>query len=88
MNSDAGFMKEGVIYGYLVTNLSYKQIRSAMKFKTTVEPWLNENIGEFDKDWFVEIDKSYDDLRLQFPDPDTETWFNLAWMQRSREDDV
>lgn len=77
-----------IIYGYPIKELSYKQLKTAMKFKITVEPWLIDNVGEFNKDWFVEIDKSYDDLRLQFPDPDTETWFHLAWMQRNHDDDI
>ena len=72
------------IYGYKIDELSYKQVMSALKFQTTVEPWLNENVGEFNKDWFVEIDKSHNDLRLQFSDPDTQTWFSLAWMQREK----
>lgn len=75
---------EGTLYGYKVDELSYKQVKSALKFKNTVEPWLNDNIGEFGKEWFVELDKSSDDFRLQFPDQETETWFTLAWMQRER----
>lgn len=86
MSSDTKIPR--VIYGYVFSDLSYKQAMSALRFQKTVEPWLVENIGEFGKTWTVEIDKEYDDLRLQFPDQATETWFQLAWMQRGDKGEV
>ena len=73
------------IYGIPKQDLSYRQFKFATMFAVKVEPWLNENIGVFNVDWFVEADKSADSLRLQFKDDSTETYFKLAWMARDHD---
>lgn len=74
--------QDGKVYGIPIEELSYRQARLAIDFSINTHPWLLENIGEFGTDWFVEPDKEYDSLRLQFKDSETETYFKLAWMQR------
>lgn len=76
----------GKIYGIPVEELSYNQAKLAIRFAAKTEPWLNENIGSFGKDWFVEQDKQYDSLRLNFKDEETEMYFKLAWMQRDHDE--
>ena len=73
------------VYGIPVEEMSYKQAQAAWKFAMKTQPWLEENIGKFGEDWFVEIDKEFDSLRLQFKDTETEAYFKLAWMQRDHE---
>jgi len=75
-----------VLYGIPITNMSDQQIYKAMNFSMTVEPWLNANIGEFGKDWFVELDKEFNSLRLYFKDNETEVYFKLAWLHGAKED--
>ena len=70
------------IYDIPITELSYNQGKLIYEFAKKTQPWLEENIGEFGKDWFVEIDREYDSLRLKFNDIQSETFFKLAFMGR------
>lgn len=74
-------------FGIHESELSYRQLWLAIEFIKKTQPWLEENIGDFNKDWFVEIDNSVDSLRLSFKDDETETYFKLSWMQMNHEDD-
>lgn len=76
-----------IIYGLSSEDLSYNQRMVARLFSERVEPWLNENLGRFGEEWFVEIDKEHDSLRLQFNDIETETWFKLAWIHGAKEEE-
>jgi hypothetical protein len=58
-----------------------QQIMKAIKFNLRTQPWLEENIGEFGIDWFVQLDKEEDSLRLLFKNETDEVTFKLAWMQ-------
>jgi hypothetical protein len=69
-------------YGYHYSELSYKQIMAAYNFEAKVQPWLEENIGKFNENWFVEVDKEFDSLRITFDTPENEMYFKLGWMQR------
>lgn len=73
---------DGKIYGIPISELTYNQGKRVFEFSTKTQPWLEENIGKFGEEWFVEIDKEYDSLRLQFKDGETAAYFKLAWMQR------
>ena len=77
--------KDGKVYGIAVGDLSYKQGMAVIRFAATTHEWLEGNIGEFGKEWFVELDREFDSLRLKFKDSETETYFKLAWMQREHE---
>ena len=77
--------KDGKVYGIPIDDLSYNQGMAVIRFASTTQEWIEDNIGEFGKDWFVEIDREYDSLRLQFKDDATETYFKLAWMQRDHD---
>lgn len=79
--------KDGKMYGIPIEELSYKQARAAYVFAIKTQPWLEENIGKLGVEWFVEVDREFDSLRLQFKDEETETYFKLAWMQRDHESD-
>lgn len=74
-------------FGYAESELSYRQLSLAIEFMKKTQPWLEANIGEFNRDWFVEMDKSVDSFRLSFKDTETETYFKLSWMQMNHEDD-
>lgn len=81
----SAYTENGKIYGIPIEELSYNQAKAAYKFAIKTQPWLEENIGKLGVDWFVEIDREFDSLRLQFKDEETETYFKLAWMQRDHE---
>lgn len=74
-------------YGFAADSLSYRQIQMAIGFMEKTQPWLEANIGEFNKDWFVDIDNQENSFRLTFKDDETETYFKLSWMQMNHEDD-
>lgn len=77
--------ENGKVYGIPVEDLSYNQAKAVYSFAMKTQPWLESNIGEFGKEWFVEVDREFDSLRLQFKDPEIEAYFKLAWMQRDHE---
>ena len=79
-------MSKSKIYGFPSSDLSYNQTQIAYLFSKSVEPWLNDNLGKFGEEWFVEIDKEHDSLRLQFKNNETETWFKFAWIYGAKED--
>lgn len=74
--------KDGTVYGIPISEVSYKQAMKAINFATKVQPWLEENIGEFDKEWAVVPDKQYDSFRIVFATDELEMYFQLAWVQR------
>ncbi len=76
---------DGKIYGIPISELTYNQGKRVFEFAMKTQPWLEENIGEFGEDWFVEPDREHDSLRLQFKDAETEAYFKLAWMQREHD---
>jgi hypothetical protein len=73
-------------YGYPEDKLTLNQIIKAIRFSQTVEPWLEENIGQLGVKWFVEVDKEADSLRLRFADNETEIWFQFAWLEGAKKD--
>ena len=75
---------DDAVYGIPIDSLSTMQKTRVMNFVSDVEPWLLSNIGDFGVDWFVEIDKQADSLRLTFKDQETETYFTLAWMHGAK----
>jgi hypothetical protein len=75
---------DDAVYGIPIDSLSTMQKTRVMNFASDVEPWLLSNIGDFGVDWFVEIDKQADSLRLTFKDQETETYFTLAWMHGAK----
>ena len=73
-------------YGFHISDLTFTQLKRAIEFQERVEPWLTENLGKFGEEWFVEIDKDNNSLRVKFKDNETETWFKLAWIYGAKED--
>lgn len=76
------------VYGVDVSLLSWIQKNRVHDFARDVEPWLLEHIGNFGVEWFVEVDKDADSLRLTFKDQETETYFMLAWMHGAKNSDT
>lgn len=74
--------RDGKVYGIPITELSYNQGMAVVRFAASTQQWLEGNIGRFGEEWFVEIDREFDSLRLQFRDAELEAYFKLAWMQR------
>ena len=73
--------------GIPAEEFSYRQGRLAWEFSTKTQPWIEENIGKLGEDWFVEIDREADSLRLSFKDDETEVYFKLSWMQMEHDND-
>lgn len=82
------FLVNNSVYGVDIDLLSYRQKNRVYEFARDVEPWLVANIGDFGVEWFVEVDKAEDSLRLTFKDQETETYFHLAWMHGARNDGI
>lgn len=80
-------MKGHPLFGIPAEEFSYRQGRLAYEFAKKTQPWLEANIGKFGEDWFVEIDREADSLRLSFKDDETEVYFKLSWMQMEHDDD-
>jgi hypothetical protein len=80
-------MKGHPLFGIPAEEFSYRQGRLAWEFSTKTQPWIEENIGKLGEDWFVEIDREADSLRLSFKDDETEVYFKLSWMQMEHDDD-
>lgn len=79
-------MNEIKYYGYPESALTIGQIRKAIQFAETVEPWLILNVGDFGSRWFVELDYVADSLRVIFADDTDEAYFKLAWLQGAKLD--
>jgi hypothetical protein len=79
---------DNTIYNLDINSLSWTQKNRVHGFVREVEPWLLDHIGDFGVDWFVEIDKDADSLRLTFKDQETETYFTLAWMHGAKNSDT
>lgn len=82
------FLTNDTVYNIGFDSLSWKQKLRVHDFAKDVEPWLLDNIGKFDVDWFVEVDNYEDSLRLTFKDQETETYFTLAWMHGAKNSDT
>lgn len=78
------FLDNNTVYGIDLDSLTWTQKRRVHDFAKDVEPWLLDHIGDFGVDWFVDVDKEFDSLRLTFKDQETETYFTLAWMHGER----
>jgi hypothetical protein len=77
-----------IYYGYPETQLTMQQIRRAISFNLLTQPWLEANIGTFGNEWFVELDKEADSLRILFKEETDEVTFKLAWMQGAMLDET
>lgn len=78
------FLDNNTVYGIDLDSLTWTQKMRVHDFAKDVEPWLLDHIGDFGVDWFVDVDKEFDSLRLTFKDQETETYFTLAWMHGER----
>ena len=68
-------------FGFPGNELSYRQKLNAAMFDEQLSRWLLDNVGEFGKDWWAEIDKEFDSMRVAFKDPSMETWVSMVWCQ-------
>ena len=80
-------MKGHPLFGIPAEEFSYRQGRLAYEFSKKTQPWIEEHIGKLGEDWFVELDREADSLRLSFKDDETEVYFKLSWMQVEHDDD-
>jgi hypothetical protein len=74
-------------FGIPAEEFSHRQGTLAYEFSKKTQPWIEEHIGKFGEDWFVELDREADSLRLSFKDDETEVYFKLSWMQFEHDDD-
>ena len=68
-------------FGFHGNELSHRQKLNATRFDEQLSRWLLDNVGEFGKDWWAEIDKEVDSMRVAFKDPSMETWVSMVWCQ-------
>lgn len=83
---ELGYVPED-FFGFAIAELTDRQIQLSIEFTKTTQPWLEANIGEFNQDWFVDVDKNANSLRLTFKNDELETYFKLSWMQMNHEDE-
>ena len=83
---ELGYVPEE-FFGFAIADLSDRQIQLAIDFIKKTQPWLEANIGNLNEEWFVDVDKDANSLRLTFKNDELETYFKLSWMQMNHEDD-
>lgn len=66
-------------FGISGSELSYQQKRKSIEFDEHLSQWLLDNVGEFGKEWWAEVDKQHDSMRAVFKDPEVETWVLMTW---------
>lgn len=71
--------KKDLWFGFQGDELSYRQRINAAVFDDTLSQWLLDNVGEFGKEWWAELDKEHDSLRAVFKDLSMETWVAMTW---------
>lgn len=66
-------------FGFKGSELSTRMKHNAYRFDEALTDWMLENVGEYGKDWWAELDKEYDSIRAVFKDPSVETWVLMTW---------
>jgi hypothetical protein len=66
-------------FGFPGSELSHKQKMRSIDFDEYLSQWLLDNVGEFGKEWWAEVDKEHDSMRAVFKDAEMETWVLMTW---------
>lgn len=72
-------MDEDIWFGFDGCDLSYQMKIKAARFDNELTEWMLDNVGEYGKEWWAEIDREKDSMRAVFRDPAMETWVAMKW---------